>query len=105
MPEISNASRVKRLYALGDSSPELPVRDGRVLVEFANDANFIGKVAIQRKNPLGTDVWMTVTIFGVDAVFENVNVLEAFNEIVNGALWRIMVTEHTSGTGLASIAQ
>lgn len=105
MPVISNSTRPIRLGALNAASETLVVRDERVLVEFANDRSFVGTVAIQRRNPAGTNVWFTVTINGADAVFTNCNVLERFVEEVTGAEWRLIVTNWISGSGVAAIMQ
>lgn len=95
-----------RLGALDAVTPPLTVRaDQPLVVEFANDASFVGTVSIERRDPRGAGVWILTTIAGQPASFSNANVVETFMPTISGVEWRLRVTDYTSGSGVGAISQ
>jgi hypothetical protein len=103
---IGSSTGPFRLGALNAATNPLPVRaEQNMVVEFVNDASFVGTVAIERRDPRGANVWAVTTIDGQPAVFINSTVVEVFQPAIGGVEYRLRVTAYTSGSGVGAISQ
>lgn len=95
-----------RLDALNAVTNTLVVRANQpLMVEFANDASFVGTLVIERRDPRGAGVWAVTTIGGQPASFSNVTVVEQFLPAIDGVEWRLRVSAYTSGSGVGALSQ
>lgn len=103
---LGSSTGPARLDALNAVTNTLVVRAGQnLMVEFVNDASFVGTVSIERRDPRGANVWGVTTIAGQPASFSNSNVMEVFRPVIDGVEWRLRVTAYTSGSGVGALGQ